>query len=65
MDKDNMTFETDDSSTSEETGGGRQSFIMRLIMKMGAKDETTANYILIGLAVVFLMITVYLYAGVF
>ncbi len=65
MDKDNMTFETDDSSTSEETGGGRQSTILRLIMKMGAKDEATANHIIIGISVVFFMITAYLYAGIF
>ena len=39
--------------------------MVRLVMKLGIKDTTTASYILVGIAVVFIGFAVYMYAGIF
>lgn len=42
----------------------KQSFMMKLLEKVGIKDKATANFILLAIAVIFFAITIYLYAGI-
>lgn len=42
----------------------KPSFIMNLLEKFGIADKTTANFILLGIAMVFFGITIFLYAGI-
>ena len=42
---------------------GKPSFMMRLLAKAGIIDKTTANLILLGLALIFFGITIFLYAS--
>lgn len=43
----------------------KQSFMMWLLEKAGVEDKTTANFALLGVAVVLFGITLFLYAGIF
>ena len=43
---------------------GRPSLILGLLIKIGVSDRTTANIILLGIALVFFGITIFLYAGI-
>lgn len=52
------------SAKAPQVPVGKQSFMMKLLEKMGITDKATANFILLGIAVVFFAITIYLYAGV-
>lgn len=42
----------------------KKSFMLKLLEKAGAKNKATANMILLGIAIVFFSITIYLYAGI-
>lgn len=62
----NIEFETDQGSPSLESYMiPKKSFMIGLMEKVGIKDTTTANVILIAIAAIFFGITIYLYAGVF
>lgn len=41
-----------------------QSSMIRILAKVGIEDKTTANYILLGVSVVFFGVTIFLYAGI-
>lgn len=41
----------------------KQSFFMRLLEKARVADKTTANFILLGIAVLFFGIAIYIYSG--
>lgn len=62
---DNIEFEADNvATTTQYTGTQKKSGMVKLLMGLGVKDEATANYILIGLSVILLALTVYLYMGI-
>ena len=62
---DNIEFEADKiTATTQYTGTQKKSGMVKLLMGLGVKDEATANYILIGLSVILLALTVYLYVGI-
>lgn len=42
----------------------KQGFLMGLVEKTGIADKTTANFILLGIAMIFFGITIFLYAGI-
>lgn len=46
-------------------GAEKQSFMMGLLEKVGIEDKTTANFALLGVAIVLLGITIYMYSGIF
>lgn len=46
-------------------GAEKQSFMMGLLEKVGITDKTTANFALLGVAIVLLGITIYMYSGIF
>lgn len=41
----------------------KQSFMKSILSKVGVSDPATANYVLLGVAVVFFGITIFMYAG--
>lgn len=41
----------------------KPSFVMKLLEKVGVTDKRTANIILLGIAIIFFSITIYLYSG--
>lgn len=43
----------------------KYGLLMRLLLGIGVKDENTANKILIGIAVIFLCLTVFIYSTTF
>lgn len=61
-----IEFETDQISNKYTTGVMmKQSWMIRLIEKAGVTDKATANFVLLGLAIVFFCTTIILYAWVF
>jgi len=62
-----MQFNPDnqDFQGEQEWDGPRSSFMVKLVMKTGlVQDESQANYVLIGIAVVFFVLTVMVFAGI-
>lgn len=51
-------------SEGQQTATVKTGPIMKIVLKMGVSDATTANFILLGIVAVLLGITVFLYAGV-
>lgn len=60
-----IEFETDNtsSSTQKNTTTQKTSMLVQWLLKFGVKDTTTANYILLGTAGIFLGATIFIYAG--
>lgn len=58
-DKDIQGFKTSTGSSSTE----KPSIAMKLIEKAGVTDKMTANFILLGIAIIFFGISIYLYSG--
>lgn len=52
------------STQAQQRPAPKQSLIMGLVAKMGITDTATANYILLGVAMLFFGIAIFLYAGV-
>ena len=44
-------------------GVPREPWMIRLLLKLGVRDEKTANYILIGIALLFLGVSAYFFLG--
>lgn len=42
----------------------KQGFIMKQLERMGIADKATANFILLGVAMVLFGVTIFLYAGI-
>lgn len=64
-----IEFEDDRSnqgSTVTDRGNrnSRPSAMMRLLFKIGVSDPSAANYILLGIAVLFFGITIFMYADI-
>lgn len=51
-------------SEGQQTATVKTGPIMKIVLKMGVSDATTANFILLGIVAVLLGITVFLYAGI-
>lgn len=64
---DEIKFETDTLSQSgmNRLSGPRTPAMVRLLLKLGVPDEAMANRILIGIAVLGLIGTFFLYANLF
>lgn len=63
----NIEFETDKSYPAGAYTSGevaREPMMVRWLAKVGITDTSLANYILIGVAGIFLGVTVFLYANV-
>jgi len=61
-----IEFETDQISNKYTIGVMmKQSWMVKLLEKAGVTDKATANFVLLGLAIIFFCITIILYAGVF
>ncbi len=58
-----IEFETDNES-SRNTGEQKQPTMVRWLLKLGVKDSTTANYILLGIAACAVIIGVVVYMGI-
>ncbi len=58
-----IEFENDDS-TQNVWGEQKQPAMVRLVMKLGMKDEITANYALLGAAGLAVVISIFLIFGV-
>lgn len=63
-----IEFDTDknySSNTYTSNGASQDPVMIRWLMKFGVPDATLAGYILIGIVVIFFVITIFLYAGIF
>lgn len=61
-----IEFETDQTSNKYPASVMlKQSWMIRLLEKAGVTDRATANFVLLGLAIIFFCITIILYAGFF
>lgn len=60
-----IEFETDNASSSSQKNisSEKTSAMVELLLKFGVKDTSTANYILLGIAGIFLGISIFIYAG--
>lgn len=64
----NIEFETDQSSLASIKKYGvtpKQSKMVQLLEKLGVTNPVTANYILLGIAVILFGITIFMYRGIF
>lgn len=64
-----IEFEEDKSFSASSTGAEqvyerKTGFITGLLLKIGIVDKTTANLILLGLAVIFFGIAIFIFAGI-
>ncbi len=62
-----IKFETDrsfDINLSRNTVSTKGGFILKLLAKLGISDTVTTNYILFGMAVILIGITIFMYAGI-
>ncbi len=63
-----MEFETDQinrASQSQYSTEKREPTMVRWLIKLGINDPATANFILLGIAGIFIGITIFMYAGIF
>jgi hypothetical protein len=65
-----IEFEEDSSFSrlsprASQIPSGKPSFMLRALKKVGVIDKTTANFILLGVAVIFFGVAIFLYAGIF
>lgn len=58
----NIEFEEENSYQIKDVIA-KQSFMKSLLSKAGISDPMTANYVLLGIAVVLFGITIFMYAG--
>lgn len=62
---DNIEFEADKVAATTYADAPKKSAMVKLLMSLGIKEESTANYILIGASVLLLAVTAYIYIGIF
>ncbi len=63
-----IEFETDQvsrTSSSPYLTEKKEPAMVKWLTKLGIKDEETANFVLLGIAGLFLGITIFIYAGLF
>jgi hypothetical protein len=61
-----IEFDIDESQNTKNTSQHqkKQSFLFRLLAKIGVVDPTVANFIMIGAAAFFFGIAIFIYAGI-
>lgn len=58
----NIEFEEENSYQIKDVIA-KQSLMKSILSKVGISDPMTANYVLLGVAVIFFGITIFMYAG--
>jgi len=57
-----IEFETDRVPAGMEPEDDKTPVMVKWLMKLGVPDEKMANYVLIGMTVVFFVLSVFIYA---
>lgn len=59
-----IEFEDDIYKSTKQEVTATPSLMKSILFKLGVKDATIVNYILLGVAMLFFGITIFMYAGV-